>query len=103
LPKAAAARVAELERKVGSADSLARGLGYALTTQEDRLKEAQELHAVAPTLRAKLRSAQVLLDADLQQRAALESQREALETERRSARLNLEKAKIEREDAERAV
>lgn len=103
LPKNDAARVAELERKVGSADSLARNLGYALSTQEERLKEAQQLHATAPAVRAELRSTQALLDADLAKRQVLEARRGELDHARRNIRLEYEKAKVEREDAEREI
>ncbi len=103
LPKNDAARVAALERSVGSADSAARNLGYALSMQEKRLQEAQEMHLAAPALRAQLRSMQALLDADLARRQSIEARRTELEEARRNARLELEKAKIEREDAERAI
>jgi DNA repair exonuclease SbcCD ATPase subunit len=103
LPKKDAARVAALERSVGSADSLARNLGYALSTQEKRLQEAQALHAAAPTLRTQLRSMQTLLDADLAKRQAIEARRTELDDARRNARLEYERAKIEREDSERAI
>lgn len=103
LPKKDAARVAALERDVGSADSLARNLGYALSTQEKQLQAAQAQQAVAPALRAKLRSTQALLDADLAKRQAKEVARTELEEARRNARLEYERAKVESEDSERAI
>src|SRR6202789_528723 len=103
LPKKKAAEVAALERRVGSADSNARTMQNVLGLQEKKLREAEELHAVAPDVRASLKSNQALLDADLQRREELESTRDEIETQRRSAKLDFERAKIELEDAERAV
>jgi energy-coupling factor transporter ATP-binding protein EcfA2 len=103
LPKKDAARMAALERNVGSADSLARNLGYALSTQETRLEDAKALHAAAPGLRAQLRSTQALLDADLAKRQAIEAARTEQDDARHKARLEYERAKIEREEAERAI
>jgi energy-coupling factor transporter ATP-binding protein EcfA2 len=103
LPKKVAANVADLERQVGSADSSARNLNSVLFDQKKRLAQAEQAHAAAPALRAELGSLQTLLDADLEKREAIESQLNNIAEQIRAARLNLERAKIEREDAERAL
>jgi energy-coupling factor transporter ATP-binding protein EcfA2 len=103
LPKKVAANVADLERQVGSADSYTRNLNSILTGEKNRLAQAEQAHAAAPALKAELSSLQTLLDADLEKREATEDQLNNVTSQIRAARLNLERVKIEREDAERAL
>jgi hypothetical protein len=103
LPKKVAANVANLERQVGGADSYARNLNSILTVEKTRLAQAEQAHATAPALKAELGSLLTLLDADLANREAIEGQLNNVTSQIRAVRLNLERAKIEREDAERAL
>ena len=103
VPGPAAAAISEAERQVASADSYARNISSVLFQERRRLDQAREAQAAAPGVRARLRSQQALLDASFQRRSSLDERRETVEAERDAARLDFERAKIEREDAERAV
>jgi hypothetical protein len=103
VPGPAAAAIAEAERQVASADSYARNVSAVLFQQTKLLEAAREAQATAPGIRARLKSQQALLDASLERRSSLDERREAIEAEQRAAELDYERAKIERDDAERAV
>jgi hypothetical protein len=103
VPGSAAAAIAEAERQVVSADSYARNVSAVLYQQTRQLEEARERQAIAPGIRALLKSQQALLDAAWQRRSSLDERREELEAEKKAAEVDYEKAKIDRDDAERAV
>jgi len=103
LPPATAARISELERQVGSADSAARNLSAVLAPQRRRLEDARVAQAAAPAVRAAVKSKQKLLEAATANRTSLDERREALQLERRNAHLDFERAKIDREESARAV
>jgi hypothetical protein len=103
LPPSEAARIATLERAVGSADSAARNVANVLGPQRKRLEDARAAQATAPSLRAELKSKQTLLAAAEAQRSTLDERREAIQADRRSLQLDYERAKIERDESARAV
>lgn len=101
LPTHDAKQLAATERAVSTADSYFRNVRYMLSTQEKRLAEARAKQSAAPALRAQLEAKQRILDADIHARAALESQKSLIEDQRAEVALDVEKAKIERDDVER--
>lgn len=103
LPPPLAARISDLERQVGSADSAARNLNAVLGPQRRRLEEAKAAQAAAPAVRATVKSKQTLLAAAEARRSALDERRETVQAERRAVQLDYERAKIEREESARAV
>lgn len=103
LPPPLAAKIADLERQVGSADSAARNLNSVLVPQRRRLEEAKAAQAAAPAVRATVKSKQMLLAAAEARRSTVDERRETVQAERRSVQLDYERAKIEREESARAV
>ena len=103
LDKDDARRVAELERKVQSADSQARNINARITATEADLKKARQEEAGSQAAAATLEAEQKLLDAELAEKARLESALGELEQERQDVRLDHEKAKIAREESSGAV
>ena len=103
LPPPLAAKISELERQVGSADSAARNLNSVLGPQRRRLEEAKAAQVAAPSVRATVKSKQALLAAAEARRSVLDERRETLQAERRAVQLDYERAKIEREESSRAV
>ncbi|TPK96546.1 MULTISPECIES: AAA family ATPase [unclassified Mesorhizobium] len=103
LPPPLAAKISELERQVGSADSAARNLNSVLAPQRRRLEEAKAAQVAAPAVRATVKSKQMLLTAAEARRSTLDEQRETVQAERRAVQLDYERAKIEREESARAV
>ena len=103
LPPPLAAKISDLERQVGSADSAARNLNTILGPQRRRLEEAKAAQAAAPAVRATVKSKQTLLAAAEARRSGLDERRETVQAERRAVQLDYERAKIEREESARAV
>lgn len=103
LPPPLAARISDLERQVGSADSAARNLNSVLGPQRRRLEDAKAAQVAAPAVRATVKSKQALLAAAEAKRSVLDERRETVQAERRAVQLDYERAKIEREESSRAV
>ncbi|MFK8251755.1 coiled-coil domain-containing protein [Ancylobacter terrae] len=103
LPPPLAARISDLERQVGSADSAARNLNSVLGPQRRRLEDAKATQVAAPAVRATVKSKQALLAAAEARRSVLDERRETVQAERRAVQLDYERAKIEREESARAV
>lgn len=103
LPPEAAAKIAELERQVGSADSAARNTSAQLYTARQNLEEAQALQAAAPGVRAEVKSKQTLFQAAEGRQAALDERRKTVTVEMRAVELDLERARIDLDEARRAV
>ncbi len=103
LPKEAASEVAELERLLQSADSQARNVHARLRATERDLTELKQREAETVGLLAQLEAEQAVLDAEIIEANRLEALLDEHDTERKNARLELERAKIEREEAVGAV
>jgi AAA domain-containing protein len=98
-----AARVAELERLVQSTDSQARNVQTRITATEIDLRNLRHAEEGAEGILAQLEAEQVLLDADLVEAKRLNESISNLEEERRETRLTLEKAKVERQEANASI
>ena len=98
-----AQRVVELERDVQSADSQARNVHARITATQRRWRTALRQEANEEGILAELAAEQELLDADLEEAAALEGVLERVDSERREARLALERAKLAREEADGGI
>jgi hypothetical protein len=103
LEKEVAGQVAEYERKVQSADSRARNISARAYNIHRDLEVAKHREALSPGVRAELEAEQKLLDADMERRQELERLLAELDDARKTARLEHEKAKLDAEDAEKAV
>ncbi len=103
LDKTDARRVADLERLVQSADSQARNIHARMTATEGELRRARLAESGAEATVAKLEAEQKLLDADLAEKSRLTELLAELTEERQVVRLELEKAKISREETAGAV
>jgi hypothetical protein len=103
LPGPAAAQIAEAERQVAGADNYARQVQFVLSRHRRSLDSMLQAQAAAPALLAKLKPQQAILEASLNRRSALDERRETISGEMEATRLDYERAKIGREDAERAV
>ncbi len=98
-----ALRVAELERSLQSADSQARNIHARITATEGDLRDARRREAGSEGIIAQLEGEQKLLDAELEEVARLNGVLAQLDTDRQQARLELERAKVEREEASGAM
>lgn len=98
-----ALRVAELERDLQSADSQARNIHSRISATEDDLRDARRREAGSEGILAQLEAEQRLLDAELAEVARLDGVLAQLDTDRQQARLELERAKVEREEASGAI
>ena len=98
-----ASRVVELERSLLSADSQARNIHARMTAIEKRRNKALQLEAGSEGVLVALEAEQKLLDAELEELERLQETLEQLDEDRRAARLAHERAKLEREDAIRAI
>jgi hypothetical protein len=98
-----AVRVAELERSLQSADSQARNIHARITATEGDLREARRREAGSKGVIAQLEAEQKLLDAEVAEAARLDAVLAQLDTDRQEARLEMERAKVEREDASGAM
>ena len=103
LGKANALRVAELERELQSADSRARNIHARMTSAQERWEAALKTEAKAEGVFAELSAEQRLLDAELLEAERLEKVLQEADAERKAVRLAYERAKIAREDADRAI
>ena len=103
LDKGDSLRVANLERKVQSADSQARNIHARITAVKEDLKIALQRESSEDSILADIEAEQKLLDADLEKIAELEELLERLDEQRKDTRLELERAKIEKEDTVRAI
>jgi hypothetical protein len=103
LDKETAGRVADFERRVQSADSRARNISARAYNIQKELETARQREAHSPGVRAELEAEQKLLDADMERREELEGTLSELDNTRKIARLEYEKAKLEAEEAEKAV
>ena len=98
-----ASRVVDLERSLQSADSQARNIHARMSAIEKRRNKALRLEAGSERVLAALEAEQTLLDAELEEAERLQEALEQLDEDRRAARLAHERAKLEREDAIRAI
>lgn len=103
LESADALRVAELERALQSADSQARNIHTRISATENDLRVARRREAGSEGVLAQLEAEQKLLDAELAEVARLDGVLAQLDTDRHQARLELERAKVEREEASGAM
>lgn len=98
-----ASRVVELERELQSADSQARNVHARITATERRWRKALREEAQVEGVLAELAAEQKVLDAELEDAAALDAALRQLDEERRDVRLAYERAKIAREEADGAI
>ena len=98
-----AQRVASLERELQSADSQARNVQTRITSTRRRWQAALKQEAEEEGILARLAAEQALLDADLEEQAALEALLATIDTERRAARLAHERAKLAREEVDGGI
>jgi hypothetical protein len=103
LEKEAAVQVAEYERKVNSADSRARNISTRAFNIQKELDDTKRRETLSPGGRAELEAEQRLLDADMERRQEFERRLSELDEDRKIARLEHEKAKLEKEAAEKEV
>lgn len=103
LESADALRVAELERALQSADSQARNIHTRISATENDLRDARRREAGSEGVLAQLEAEQKLLDAELAEVARLDGVLAQHDTDRQQARLELERAKMEREEASGAM
>ena len=95
--------VADLERRVQSADSRARNIHARITATEKDLDEETSRVAGARGVVAELEAVQSILDADLVKIDRLEADLQRLETDRQNARLAVARSRLEREESMAAV
>jgi hypothetical protein len=95
--------VAKLERSLQSADSQARNIHARITATETDLRDARRREAGSEGVVAQLEAEQRLLDAELAETTRLDGLLAQLDTDRQQARLELERAKVEREEASGAM
>lgn len=100
LENSLAAKIADLERRVQSADSNARNIRARAFNTEQELNEAKRREANLPGLEVRLQAEQQLLAADVEQREQLELRLNELDNARKAARLENEKSKLRREEAD---
>ena len=98
-----ASRAVELERQLQRADSQARNVHARITTAQRRLRQALQQEGGTDRILAELSAEQELLDAEVFEAARLEEALQEYDDQRRRARLAYERAKIVREEADRAV
>ena len=103
LEKDVASRVVNLERSLQSADSQARNVHARLQATRRDLEELMQQQPDTAGLLAELHAEQTVLEAEIDDASRLEATLGELDNERKLARLTLERAKIEREAASRAV
>ena len=103
LDKALAAQVAATERRVQSADSKARNISASAYGIEQKLNQARAAQAGASGKAVELAAEQTLLDAELKESERLEKLLSDLDERRRDGRNEYERAKLQREESERAV
>jgi hypothetical protein len=99
LEKSTANRVAQLERDLNGADSQARNIHPRIVFTERQLSEVRQREAGSEGIVAELAVEQKLLDAELAEADRLDDLLSELDLGRQQARLELERAKIAREDA----
>lgn len=103
LDKDLAAQVAAAERRVQSKDSNARNISTSAFAIELKLNQARAAQAVASGKAVELAAEQTLLDAELKESERLDSLLSDLDEQRKDARREYERAKLNREESERAV
>lgn len=104
LDKALAAQVATMERRVQSFDSQARNIrAHTVAGLSERLNATRAAQAGSTGKSVELAAEQARLDAELLERERLEGALSELDEERKGARREYERAKLFREEAERAV
>jgi len=98
-----AEQVANLERLLQGADSQARNIQTRITATMDELRETRRKEAGSEGIVAQLQAEQKLLDADLAEIDRLNALLAEADETRQQTRLEVERAKVEREDASGAV
>ena len=98
-----ASQVAELERSLQSADSQGRNIHARITATERDLRKARQREAGSQEVVERLEHEQQRLDTEREEVVRLDLELLQLDSDRQQARLELERAKIEYEEAVGAV
>lgn len=91
--------IPRLERNASQTDGEFRRKQYDLNRLKNELAEALEAHAAAPGIADKLSALNAAIEGKSERLAELEMQLGEIDDEAREARLNLERAKLNREEA----